>query len=62
MTNGDRFRLKTDEEIAYQMTWPTCPPAKLKDGQWVRSGCQEVSCIECWLRWLKADEEVSNPR
>lgn len=56
MTNADRIRSMTDEELA---TWiaerkETCPPIKFY-------GCSFKTCGECWLDWLKEEAEEAEP-
>ena len=53
MTNADRIRAMTDEELAY---WAgvTCPPSfvfwsKECKGEW------NSDCHNCWLDWLKQE-------
>ena len=53
MTNGDKIRGMTDEELvkevfAEQIMSCTCPPDRLE--------CQE-SCDACWLGWLRSDSD-----
>lgn len=54
MTNGDRIRAMTDEEIADFIGDYTCPPSYNDSGGCARS----ESCEDCWLNWLK--EEADN--
>lgn len=45
MTNGDRIRAMTDEELANEMIG--CPPDR-------KVRCQlECECSQCWLGWLQ---------
>ena len=49
MTNGDRFRKLSDEELAEKLSTQTfwnCPPRD--------SGCPG-GCRKCWLDWLKQE-------
>ena len=47
MTNADRIRQMSDEELA-MLLHPTCPP---------RGECPLIGvikdCYKCWLDWLK---------
>ena len=52
MTNGDRIRSMTDEEIA-EVIWMICPTSGVNS-----KGCINVRCSQCWLEWLK--QEVSD--
>ena len=48
MTNADRIRAMSDEELAKKLSDYTCPPSM--DGE----VCHEARCQKCWLEWLKA--------
>jgi hypothetical protein len=53
MTNADKFRSQTDEELAEYLCGD-CPPEKC------RATCSAfLTCQECWLDYLRqeADEE-----
>lgn len=50
MTNGERIRQMTDEELAELMTDEPCPPLHR------RKRCpEERNCLECWAEWLKME-------
>lgn len=51
MTNGDKIRQMSDDELAeYFALDCNCPPEeKLTD-------CNS-KCYECWLKWLKSEGE-----
>ena len=51
MTNADRIRAMSDDELAMFMDGSDCPPEEK---------CTE-SCYECWLSWLRqpAEEETT---
>ena len=58
MSNADRIRAMTDEELAHFLTpehykFP-CPPNY--------HNCQydKIPCWICWARWLEAPVEVDN--
>lgn len=54
MTNADRIRSMTDEELAKMLPTKSmwnCPP-DIK----TRGGCPG-ECVPCWLNWLKQEEE-----
>lgn len=56
MTNGDRIRQMSDEELASVMgRSPSyrCPPEYLKTG--FMSGRCHMGCGNCWLEWLKQE-------
>ncbi len=54
MTNGDKIRQMTNEELAELMNDEPCPP--LHRGK----RCpEERNCLECWAEWLKMDAEES---
>lgn len=50
ITNADRIRAMSDEELAKWISSrkETCPPIK----EWK---CSWKSCHECWLEWLKKE-------
>ena len=53
ITNADRIRSMTDEELAEMMSpiGSGCPPA-------MRGGVDcsgQISCYRCWLDWLKQE-------
>ena len=48
MTNADRIRAMTDEELRDLIIKPlVCPVDK----------CPDTDCDECWLNWLKEAAE-----
>ena len=52
MTNADRIRSMTDEELAKMLPTKSmwnCPP-DIK----TRGGCPG-ECVPCWLNWLKQE-------
>ena len=49
MTNGDKIRAMTDEELAMILE-PTCPSRVCRDDP-------PHDCYKCWLDWLKEDAE-----
>ncbi len=51
MTNADRIRAMTDEELAHALM---CQPDQWPEGL----PCEEANCIKCTLDWLK--QEVSD--
>lgn len=54
MTNADRIRAMTDEELADFMNCDGCPPKN--------EGCNEgQNCSLCWLNWLKQPCEAVQP-
>ena len=48
MTNADRIRAMTDEELADLFRYRGCPPDRLT-GKCVKVGV----CEACWVDWLK---------
>lgn len=52
MTNGDKIRAMTDEEMANRLSKLICSN--------VSEECCHTSCKECWLSWLKAPVEESH--
>lgn len=54
MTNADKIRAMTDEELAMILN-PTCPTRECPDKlPWNEAH----DCYKCWLDWLK--QEVNN--
>lgn len=51
MTNGDRFRAMTDEEMAERLAKLHCPPETNCVGR--------ITCYDCWFNYLK--HEISAP-
>ena len=56
-TNADRIRQMSDEELAEcfmsERTVPHCPPIDLSK----YAPCDDISCVECWVEWLKKEVE-----
>ena len=50
MTNGDRIRKMTDEELATQLEAFICHKVK-------ECRAEDISCIDCALKWLKQEEK-----
>ena len=51
MTNADRIRAMTDEELVktFDLEFAVCPP-DVEEDKW----CDKDSdCKQCWLDWLK---------
>lgn len=55
MTNADRIRSMTDEELAEFIEGAMCPPQCCVKRVYE---CQKNECVPCWLAWLK--EEVKH--
>lgn len=52
MTNADKIRAMTDEEMAHYFSeQPDACPG--------RPGCSGKNCYDCWLNWLK--QEIPAP-
>lgn len=47
MTNGDKIRQMSDEELAEYLYDGNCPTRE----------CQAPLCKDCWLKWLKSEVE-----
>lgn len=56
MTNADKLRTMTDEEMANKF-FGSCP--KIFGGYGMtKEGCPDFeTCEECWLDWLKREAE-----
>ena len=55
MTNADRIRAMTDEELVHwivEMKITGCPEDQIST-MW----CDDMSCVDCWLDWLKKECE-----
>lgn len=54
ITNGDRIRMMTDEELAEKLTWivPYCGdcPARIDNGEECAKDCKKA-----WLKWLRKE-------
>ena len=58
MTNADRIRAMTDEELAeWGATLPCCPPGPdLSELCFPQNQCVNTSFAkQCWLDWLKQE-------
>ena len=54
MTNGDKIRSMTDEELAENFR-TVCPPAR---EEIITFECTyEAGCRDCWLVWLKQEAQ-----
>ena len=52
-TNADSLRQMTDEELAHwivEMKITGCPEDQIST-MW----CDDMSCVDCWLEWLKKE-------
>ena len=51
MTNADRIRAMTDEELAkaFDCEFEACPP-DVDEEKWCDS---DADCKRCWLEWLR---------
>ena len=56
LTNADRFRNRictmSVEELAELVSGSGCPDGYINT--WL---CDDMSCIDCWLGWLKEEVE-----
>lgn len=58
MTNGDRIRAMTDEELAYNFEYSTiCGRIQNSNPEWCGTNGE---CRNCVLRWLKQPAEVDH--
>lgn len=58
MTNADRIRAMTDEELAeWAAALPCCPPGyAYGDLCWPNDSCENThQTRKCWLDWLKQE-------
>lgn len=53
ITNGDRIRSMTDEELAVQLEAFICDNVKL-------CRAEDISCTECALNWLKQEAKEND--
>ena len=51
MTNADRIRAMTDEELAVFIEHAPYPP----NASCSEEGCKFDTCVDCWLDWLKQE-------
>ena len=49
-TNADRFRAKSDEELAKTLSGEEIYP-------WCKESCKYINCYDCVLAWLKQEAE-----
>lgn len=52
MTNADRIRAMSDEELAEFLSEYRCVHKA--------PHCRDANCTQCWLVWLKSPVEVDN--
>lgn len=52
ITNGDKIRQMSNEELASKFGYP-CPPLPKKHCK----GIDNIECTDCWLNWLNAPAE-----
>lgn len=52
MTNADRIRNMTDEELATFIEEASCPPTCYRTHIYE---CRKEDCAPCWLAWLQAE-------
>ena len=60
MTNADRIRAMTDEELAeWGATLPCCPPGPdLAELCFPQNVCENIHQMrKCWLDWLKQEAD-----
>lgn len=50
MTNGDKLRALSNEELAEFIGCYSCPPG-------TEDKCSWFDCTTCWANWLNAEEE-----
>ncbi len=57
MTNADRIRAMTDEELAeWTAALLCCPPGSdLEEPCYPQNVCDTVFAHKCWLKWLKQE-------
>lgn len=55
MTNADEIRAMSDEELAKWLGSHSfsCPPANDCNPSDFTMGCDDDTCEECWLKWLR---------
>jgi len=52
ITNADRIRVMTDEELAQRLYLSTC--VHIFDN---KVECKDNGCKKCWLDWLKQEDK-----
>ena len=52
MTNADRIRSMTNEELATFIEEASCPPTCYRTHIYE---CRKEDCAPCWLAWLQAE-------
>lgn len=53
-SNADRIRSMTDEELAKWRSRGQCPTGHYHGDY----DCMNRSCKDCWLEWLKENDEI----
>lgn len=56
LTNGDRHRARTDEELAEVFSHFCCPYVF---GGNVECNAENKGCKGCWLDWLKSEVDIA---
>lgn len=49
LTNADRIRAMTDEELARHFSFRWCPPDRHC------TALDKITCYDCWFDWLKQE-------
>lgn len=60
ITNYDRLRAKSVEEMAFELAMSGCPkPHFVKDNEFVDCPAErepsKADCVACWLDWLRQE-------
>ena len=58
MTNGDRIRQMSDEELAFVLATDTCPNADCTPADLCKA--HHHNCIACWADWLRKEAKDGN--
>lgn len=52
MTNADKIRAMSTEELCNFIVYQVCPEEHDRDY------CHSTRCKQCWLQWLNKEEKI----
>ena len=58
VTNADRIRAMSDEELAIHFSATTCPSKEAREKCVTYGQFEDDVCVQCWLDWLKQEVET----
>lgn len=60
MTNAERIRTMTDEELVSFLARDYCPPSQPVESHCTARRKGDKACVQCWRKWLKQSTELTN--